>query len=75
MAPLNELIVVDHPEGSEIIFVAHKAFVQRQIGANCVLCALSIGEISTIEDRTLMIAAEQIKQGWRKCSGDYFFLG
>ena len=38
MPPLHELRVVDHPEGAEVVFVADEALVQRQVGADRVLC-------------------------------------
>lgn len=62
MASLDELIVVHHPKRSEIIFVAHKAFVQRKIGANCVLCALSIGDWQDIVRTGFRMWPNTIKQ-------------
>jgi len=37
MPSLYELGVIHHPKASEVIFVADEAFVQGQVGANCVL--------------------------------------
>ena len=37
MTTLNEFRIVHHPKTAEVIFVAHKALVQRQIRANGVL--------------------------------------
>ena len=35
--PLHEFVVVDHPEGAEVVLVAHEALVQAQVGADRVL--------------------------------------
>ena len=37
VAALYKLRIVHHPKASEVIFVAHEALVQGQVGANCVL--------------------------------------
>ena len=37
MPSLYKLCIIHHPKASEVIFVSHETFVQRQIGADCVL--------------------------------------
>lgn len=37
MAPLHELIIVDHPEGAKVVLVSDEALVQTQVGPDGVL--------------------------------------
>jgi hypothetical protein len=55
MSTPKKLNVVDHPKWAKIVLIADKTFMQRQIGADSILCMEKKQEKKSKENNSLIL--------------------